>query len=123
MLCPRGIAHAGLKARDLASLSAFYEDRVGLTLVERHDGCHIFDVGAGTLFEIWSGGTFSPNQKSPAQQSVRVCFLVERLEPSIENLKARGVAPIREIGSYLGTRWVHYTDPEGNTFGLVDSNG
>lgn len=123
MLCPKGIAHAGLKAQDLASLSAFYEARVGLTLVERHDGCHIFDVGAGALFEIWSGGNASPNKKSPSQQSVRVCFLVERLEPSIEHLRSRGVAPIGEIGSYLGTRWVHYTDPEGNAFGLVDSNG
>jgi predicted enzyme related to lactoylglutathione lyase len=123
MLCPKGIAHAGLKAQDLVSLSAYYEDRVGLTLVERHDGCHIFDIGGGALFEIWSGGTSSPNRKSASQQSVRVCFLVERLEPSIENLRARGVAPMGEIGSYLGTRWVHYTDPEGNAFGLVDSSG
>lgn len=62
-------------------------------------------------------------RKSAAQQSVRVCFRVERLEPAIADLRSRGVVPAGEIGSYLGTRWIHYTDPEGNAFDLVDAHG
>ena len=123
MLNAQGIAHVGLKAQDLAALSDFYENLVGLRLIERADGCHIFDIGDGTLFEIWGGGVGSAVRKSPAQQSVRFCFRVERLELSIEYLRGRGVEPIGEIGVYLGTRWVHYTDPEGNAFGLVDGLG
>ena len=123
MLNPNGIAHAGLKAENLTNLCGFYETQVGLPLLERSDGCHIFDIGSGTLFEIWSGGFSADERKSPAQQSVRICFRVERLEASIQGLKSRGVLPIGEIGTYLGTRWIHYIDPEGNTFGLVDMHG
>lgn len=123
MLNTQGLAHAGLKAEDLATLSAFYENCVGLRLIERADGCHIFDIGQNALFEIWSGGVSSSSRKSPAQQSVRICFSVKRLEPSIEYLTTRGVTPIGEIGRHLGTRWIHYTDPEGNAFGLVDLLG
>ncbi len=123
MLNPQGLAHVGLKAESLSELSTFYENRVGLRLIERHEGCHIFDIGRTTLFEIWAGGLSSPPRKSPSQQSVRICFSVERLESSIEDLMTRGVTPCGEIGSYLGTRWIHYSDPEGNAFGLVDLHG
>ena len=123
MINPKGLAHAGLKAEDLATLSAFYEMRVGLRLVERTDGCHIFEIGKNALFEIWSGGLSSPPLKTPEQQAVRISFSVDRLESAIEALASRGVRPIGEIGSYLGTRWIHYADPEGNMFGLVDRPG
>lgn len=123
MLNPSGIAHAGLKAGNLSTLSAFYEHQVGLPLLERSEGCHIFDIGNGALFEIWAGGFATAERKSPAQQSIRICFMVERLEASIQGLETRGVLPIGEIGSYLGTRWIHYVDPEGNAFGLVDRHG
>lgn len=123
MLNPHGLAHVGIRAEDLAKLSAFYEHAVGLRIIEQAEGCHLFDIGQSTLLEIWSGGCASASRKSPAQQSVRVCFAVERLEPSIEALRTRGVTPSGEIGCYLGTRWIHYTDPEGNAFGLVDRHG
>ncbi|MBT9457204.1 MAG: VOC family protein [Burkholderiaceae bacterium] len=123
VLQPKGVAHVGLTAHDLVGLSAFYEERVGLHQIQRSDGCHIFDIGSGALLEIWAGGESSPPCKSPEQQSVRICFKVERLESAVEDMKSRGVTPVGEIGSYLGTRWVHYTDPEGNTFGFVDQNG
>ncbi|SEK63026.1 hypothetical protein SAMN05216359_102465 [Roseateles sp. YR242] len=38
-------------------------------------------------------------------------------------LHQQGVVPSSEMGDYLGTRWVNYTDPEGNMFGIVDKNG
>ncbi len=82
MINSQGLAHAGLKAEDLATLSVFYETCVGLRIVERTDGCHIFDVGQNALFEIWSGGVSSPPLKTSEQQAVRICFSVERLRPS-----------------------------------------
>ena len=90
MINPKGLAHAGLKAEDLATLSAFYEMRVGLRLVERTDGCHIFEIGKNALFEIWSGGLSSPPLKTPEQQAVRISFSVDRLESAIEALASSG---------------------------------
>jgi predicted enzyme related to lactoylglutathione lyase len=123
MLNPEGIAHVGLKAEDLIGLSDFYRHTVGLHLIEQHDGCHIFDIGAGSLLEIWAGGVASVKRKTAEQQSLRVCFKVDHLETSVQYLASKGISPLGEIGSYLSTRWVHYLDPEGNTFGLVDSRG
>ncbi|SEK22207.1 Glyoxalase-like domain-containing protein [Roseateles sp. YR242] len=123
MLHSHGIAHVGLRVADLTLVSNFYELQVGLEALEKHDGCHIFSIGGGALLEIWSGGIASSTKKTPAQQSSRFSFAVGRLEPAMAWLLQQGVRPSSEIGDYLGTRWVHYQDPEGNTFGVVDKNG
>ncbi|WAC74045.1 VOC family protein [Roseateles sp. SL47] len=123
MLQPNGIAHVGLRVADLTRVSNFYERQVGLQALEKHEGCHIFSIGGGALLEIWSGGSASTTKKTPAQQSSSFSFAVDRLEPAMAALLQQGVQPCGEIGDYLGTRWVHYLDPEGNQFGVVDRNG
>lgn len=123
MLHSHGIAHVGLRVSDLILVSSFYERQVGLQALEKHDGCHIFSIGGGALLEIWSGGFASPTKKTAAQQSTRFSFAVDRLELAMAWLLQQGVEPCSEVGDYLGTRWVHYQDPEGNTFGVVDKNG
>lgn len=50
-------------------------------------------------------------------------FLVERLEPAIELLRFGGVEPDTGIESHLRTRWIPYTDPEGNRFELKNFHG
>jgi predicted enzyme related to lactoylglutathione lyase len=122
-LDPKGVVWVGLYASNLALLIDFYENKVGFRVLERdHDYC-IFDAGAGSLFEIWGDGFGLANHKTPREQSVIVGFLVEQLEPAVSILKARGVEPDTEIKSYLGTRWIYYTDPEGNRFELKDLHG
>ncbi len=123
MLNPKGIAWVGLYANDLKHLASFYQDKLGLRLIENDESCWIFDAGAGALFEMWGHGHASPRRKTTQEQSMVVGFLVERLEPVIASLSVRGVLADTEIDSYLGTRWIYYTDPEGNRFELKDGNG
>jgi len=123
MLNPKGIVWVGLFASDLPRLAHFYEHTLGLRVIEHDDNCYIFDAGSGTLFEIWGKGFAAPKRKTPQEQSMLIGFLVDRLEPVIENLQKRGLNPDAEIGRYLGTRWVHFSDPEGNRFELKDNNG
>lgn len=123
MIRPSGIAHAGLYAANLEALAGFYEHTLGLRVIERHPDCYIFDAGGNALLEIWGKGVASPSRKTTGEQSVRICFLVERIEPAVESLRSQGLVPAGEIGCYLGTRWIHYVDPEGNAFGLVDQHG
>lgn len=123
MIQPLGVAWVGLYAERLQVLADFYERTVGFRLVERHDNVCIFDAGAGTFFELWGKGMSVLDGKSPRQQSMLVGFLVERLEPVIEQLRGRGLEPDTEIDTYLGTRWINYTDPEGNRFELKDRHG
>jgi predicted enzyme related to lactoylglutathione lyase len=120
MLNPRGFAWIGLFAQDITSLSDFYENKVGLRLIESSADCHIFDAGAGALFEVWRNGQDLGRRKTPGEQSMIVGFLVDNLELAVSRLKERGLHSDTDIDSYLGTRWVYFTDPEGNRFELKD---
>ena len=123
MLNPLGIGWVGLFANDLTQLAVFYERTLGLRVIERAEGYCIFDAGCGALFELWSEGFASPGRKTPREQSMLVGFTVERLEPAIEMLRNRGLHADTEIGTHLGTRWLHFKDSEGNRFELKDTNG
>ncbi|WP_140637514.1 VOC family protein [Methylibium rhizosphaerae] len=123
MLEPTGIAWVGLYAQSLPTLVDFYANRVGFRVLEETEHCCILDAGAGALFEIWGKGCAVTQGKSTKEQSMLVGFLVARLEPVVEALRTRGVNPDTEIDSYLGTRWIYYTDPEGNRFELKDRQG
>jgi|ERR1700691_325687 predicted enzyme related to lactoylglutathione lyase len=122
-LHPKGVAWVGLYASDLSALIEFYQTKVGFQVLERDQDYCIFDAGAGSLFEIWGNGFNSAGRKSPHQQSVVVGFLVEQLEAAVSALKARGIEADTEIKRHLGTRWIYYTDPEGNRFELKDLHG
>jgi catechol 2,3-dioxygenase-like lactoylglutathione lyase family enzyme len=106
----------------LGQLVEFYEHKLGLRLIERAEKFCIFDAGADTHFEIWANGLSVPGRKSPHEQSMIIGFLFEQLEPVVAELKARGLNPDTAINSYLGTRWIYYTDTEGNRFELKDNN-
>lgn len=123
MLKPLGIAWAGLYAEDFDALTTFYRDTLGLKLLESNPRSALFDAGGGALFELWGRGFASTGRKTPRRQSVFIGFLVEQLEPVVEQLKNRGLVAEGEIGSYAGTRWIHYTDPEGNRFEIKDKRG
>ena len=123
MIQPLGVAWVGLHAEQLPRLADFYEKTVGFRVVERYEHMCMLDAGRGTLLELWGRGASSPTSKTPHQQPVLVGFLVEQLEPLVEELRSRGLEPDTQIDSYAGTRWIYYTDPEGNRFEFKDLQG
>lgn len=122
MLTPKGIAWVGLYAEDIERLGSYYAAVVGLDLIEGDGSYKIFSAGGGALFEIRSRGS-ARERKTPSEQSMVVGFLVDQLEPAVQMLKERGLAADTSIESYLGTRRIYCTDPEGNRFDLKDSRG
>jgi hypothetical protein len=52
-----------------------------------------------------------------------VGFLVDDLESTVQALESRSLRSDTGIDRYLGTRWIYYTDPEGNRFELKDNRG
>jgi predicted enzyme related to lactoylglutathione lyase len=115
-----GISWAGLYAENLSALSCFYSETVGLTVLEQGDGYCLLDVGGGTVFELWSGGTAAASRKTSKEQPVIIAFTVASLEFAMQVLRDRGLNPDSEVGSYGNSRWVHYTDLEGNRFELKE---
>lgn len=116
----QGLIWAGLLVSDLDGAISFYRDVLGLPLIERAEGCALFDAGNGALFEVWPAGAASPSPKTPECQSLRVAFRVDDLDGAISELKRKGVRFVGEVGEYGGTRWVNFVDPEGNRLELKE---
>ena len=93
---------------------AFYRDVIGFPLLRRGEGWVHLDASGGALFELFSGGAATSGPKTPAQQSLRVAFLVDDLDRAMEELKGKGISFIGEVGRFGSERWAHFTDPEGN---------
>ena len=116
-----GIAWAGLYAADLTALVSFYVEKVGLRIVEKGDRYCMLDVGGDTVFELWANGARVLHRKTPAEQSVVIAFAVRSLDSAMEDLSNRGLQPDSEVGTYGNSRWVYYSDPEGNRFELKET--
>ncbi len=116
----QGFIWAGLLVADLEGAISFYQDILGLSLLESDDKCALFDAGDGAVFELWSSGYRSSSPKTAEQQSLRVGLRVNNLDDAVSELRSRGVQFIGEIGEYEGTRWIHFADPEGNRLELKE---
>jgi predicted enzyme related to lactoylglutathione lyase len=110
----QGFAWAGLFVEDLEAGIAFYRDVIGLPLLGKGDDWAHLDSGNGSLLELFSGGKASGTPKKPDQQSIILGLRVDDLDHAVAELKGRGVRFIGEVGEYAGTRWAHFSDPEGN---------
>lgn len=117
----QGISWAGLYASDLPALADFYQRVLGLPIVSLGEGFCLLDAGGGATFELWANGVSAPPRKSPSEQSVIVAFAVPSLEAAISTLSRRGLKPDTDIGSFGDSRWIYYTDPEGNRFELKET--
>lgn len=115
-----GFIWAGLLVADMDAAVLFYRDVLGLRLLEGDPTCALFDAGGGALFELWPTGHASLSPKPPDRQSLRVAFKVDDLAAAVAELKGRGVHFTGEVGEYAGTRWINFTDPEGNRLELKE---
>jgi lactoylglutathione lyase len=110
----QGFVWAGLYVEDLLASIRFYRDVMGLPLLGQGDDWAHFDSGNGSLLELFSGGKASPRPKTPSQQSLVLGLRVDNLDTSIAELRQKGVRFMGELGEFAGTRWAHFSDPEGN---------
>lgn len=116
----QGFIWAGLFVADMEAAVAFYGDVLGLPLVERDEACALFDAGGGALLELWAKGVAADSPKTPERQSVLIALRVEDLNGAVAELAAKGVRFLGEPDEYAGTRWIHFTDPEGNRLELKE---
>jgi lactoylglutathione lyase len=110
----RGLIWAGLYVEDLEASVIFYKDVLGLPLRRKGADYAHFDASNGALFELMSGGKASPTPKGTDQQPIVLGLRVDDLESVMVELEGKGVNFIGEAGEYKGTRWVQFSDPEGN---------
>lgn len=110
-----GLIWAGIHVEDLEASILFYQNVLGLALLDKGEDWAHFDSGAGTLLELFSGGKRRKKPKKPDQQSIVLGLRVEDLDLAVAELQQKGVSFIPEgSGEFASTRWAHFSDPEGN---------
>jgi lactoylglutathione lyase len=111
----QGLIWAGIYVKDLEASISFYQNVLGLTLLDKGEDWAHFDSGAGTLLELFTGGKSTQEPKRPDQQSIILGLRVEDLDLAVAELQQKGVSFIPEgSGEFAGTRWAHFSDIEGN---------
>jgi predicted enzyme related to lactoylglutathione lyase len=109
-----GFIWCGVMVEDLQASVSFYRDVMGLRLLGKGEDWAHFDAGGGALFELMSGGKAAPRPKSTDQQSLVLGVRVDDLDRAMAELKQKEVEFVGEIGEFENTRWVGFSDPEGN---------
>lgn len=123
---PSSVLEASLYARDLAAVERFYRDVLGLAVLFREDGRHVFfRCGTGTMLVFKPGATqLSDTVPHGGAGAGHVAFAVEeeRLGDWRERFTENGVEVEHEQDWDERGRSLYVRDPAGNSVELTTPN-
>lgn len=127
---PAAILESALYAEDLGAAEAFYTGVMGLEVLAKVPGRHVFfRVGAGVLliFDPRATETVHPGARLPvpphgARGPGHLCFAATRDEIARwrDRLAAAGIAIEAEFDWPNGARSLYFRDPAGNSLELAE---
>lgn len=97
-------------AKDMKVMTQFYEEKIGLKVLERSPGFVDFDAGSVRL-ALHRTGTPSPGR-------TKICFYAKDVSAARAELVARGVPLGKDPGPGEGLKLCDGKDPEGNCIQL-----
>jgi catechol 2,3-dioxygenase-like lactoylglutathione lyase family enzyme len=111
-------AHASIAVSDLGRARKFYEETLGLKVMDdRSDGVR-YHAGGGTWFLVY------PSQFAGTSQSTSMTFETDDVDTAVKELKDRGVVfeeydmpglkTVDGIAEIQGARGAWFKDPDGN---------
>ena len=114
---------AGLPAGDVARAKAFYEQTLGLPMVQELEESLMFACGDGTMLFVY------PSQFAGTNQATAAGWRVGDIEAAMEELRSRGVTfeeydmpglrTVDGIATLGPTKSAWFKDTEGNILALV----
>jgi catechol 2,3-dioxygenase-like lactoylglutathione lyase family enzyme len=118
------IVETGVYAADLAAAEMFYGNVLGLEVIARETGRHVFfRVGASSVLLVFNPEATLKDAVLPphgAQGTGHFAFGVrDGLEAWKERLSAHGVAVEKEATWPLGGRSIYFRDPAGNVVEIL----
>ena len=130
-MTPSAILESALYVTDLAAAEAFYADVLGLDLIARVEGRHVFfRCGTGVLLLFNAEATKIPpaadaRLKVPAHGTVgqgHLCFAASADEIAgwRKHLAARNIAIESDFQWPQGGRSIYFRDPSGNSIEFAE---
>jgi catechol 2,3-dioxygenase-like lactoylglutathione lyase family enzyme len=127
---PRGILEAVVYAPDLEAAEAFYAGVLGLSVVSREPGRHVFfrcGTGVFLVFNAEStardvvrvGDSFIPRHGATGPGHAAFCVTEAEIPPWRDRLARAGVAIESEINWPGGGHSLYVRDPAGNSIELA----
>ena len=118
------IVETAIYVDDLGAAEAFYRDVLGLEVIGREAGRHVFfRVGNGVLLafdpEATLRGDMLPPHGARGPGHFALGVRAEALDGWRERLEAQGVAVEKEVTWPRGGRSLYFRDPSGNSLELV----
>jgi catechol 2,3-dioxygenase-like lactoylglutathione lyase family enzyme len=95
-----------LFARDMKAMTHFYEEQLGLRVLERSDGFVDFE-GGGCHLALHRAATAQPGR-------TKICFYAKDVSAARTELIRRGVPMGKDPGAGAGLKLCDARDPEGN---------
>jgi catechol 2,3-dioxygenase-like lactoylglutathione lyase family enzyme len=103
-----------LFAKNMKTMTRFYEEQLGLTVIHRSDDFVDLDGGACRI-ALHRTGTPKPGR-------TKICFYVEDVSAARAELVKRGIKMGKDPGSGAGLKLCDAKDPEGNIIQLSNRN-
>ena len=114
------VAYCVLYVADLGMMARFYEDTLGLPVVERGPRFVAFG-GVGAPLALEGGGPPPEGARGKDRNPTLVQFAVPDIEAGVAVLRERGVAPEGEIRRGPWGALAFFRDPEGNRLALLQA--
>jgi catechol 2,3-dioxygenase-like lactoylglutathione lyase family enzyme len=118
------IIETAIYVTDLEATEAFYRDRLGLEVIGKETGRHVFfRVGNGVLLafnpEATRKGDMLPPHGAEGPGHFALGIRAEAFEGWKRRLEGHGIALEQEVEWPRGARSVYFRDPAGNLVELV----
>jgi len=126
----RDLGEVAIRCRDLAAMTAFYRDVVGLEVIEGDysDSIVFLRVGEGFAGHTSVVALFTAEGEEEPEAGgdsslhhLALTVKAEDLAPALAWYRAHGLEPRTAEHRWVGWDSVYVTDPEGNTVELVAS--
>lgn len=119
----RALGEIALHVRDLDEMQAFYEETVGLSLLDRQPDVAFFDLGESfgghtTVFALFDRGT-DTDASHGTLDHLAFTIDVADYERERTRLETAGLDVVTATHDWAAWRSLYVEDPEGNTVELV----
>jgi catechol 2,3-dioxygenase-like lactoylglutathione lyase family enzyme len=118
------LVEAAVYAEDLAQAEAFYGGILGLEVIAREAGRHVFFRAGDGVLLVFNAAETIKGERLPAHGAsgpghFALGITMEEIGPWRDRLVGRGVAILKEVDWPRGGKSLYFRDPAGNAVELV----